>query len=275
MTLFPTGKPHISFSELFAWKECPYRHKLLHIDKLGSFDPSPFLGFGTGVHASCENYIETKSLDKSYAMKEIDEYWDENQEGDNEYIESNGWCKYDPDRDAWKKMASDILDDVPRFLDETFLEWKGVEAEEQLYESIQNDDMSFKGFIDAVIICKNKRGQNRIWLLDWKTAGWGWRKEKKQDFNYQMQLLLYKHFWAEKHNIDPKEVKTGFILLKRDGKNGKRCELVEVAGSPKKTDEAVKIVRSMLNAVRRGFFPKNFSACRWCEFKGTDLCTGS
>ena len=172
-------------------------------------------------------------------------------------------------------MASDILDDVPRFLDETFLEWKGVEAEEQLYESIQNDDMSFKGFIDAVIICKNKRGQNRIWLLDWKTAGWGWRKEKKQDFNYQMQLLLYKHFWSEKHNIDPKEVKTGFILLKRDGKNGKRCELVEVSGSPKKTEEAVKIVRSMLNAVRRGFFPKNFSACRWCEFKGTDHCSGS
>jgi hypothetical protein len=60
LSLFPTGKPHISFSELFAWKECPYRHKLLHIDKLGSFEPSPFLGFGTGVHASCEDYIETK-----------------------------------------------------------------------------------------------------------------------------------------------------------------------------------------------------------------------
>ena len=233
MTLFPTGKPHISFSELFAWKECPYRHKLLHIDKLGTFEPSPFLGFGTGVHASCEDYIETKTLDKSFAMKEIDEYWEEN------------------------------------------LEWKGVEAEEQLYESIQNDDMLFKGFIDAVIICKNNKGQRRIWLLDWKTAGWGWRKEKKQDFNYQMQLLLYKHFWSEKHNIDPKEVKTGFILLKRDGKNGKRCELVEVSGSQKKVDEAVKTVRSMLNAVRRGFFPKNYSACRWCELKGTEQCSGS
>ena len=66
--IFPTGKPHISFSELFAWKECPYRHKLLHIDKLGSFDPSPYLGFGTGVHATCEHYIETREIDKELAL---------------------------------------------------------------------------------------------------------------------------------------------------------------------------------------------------------------
>ncbi len=90
-----------------------------------------------------------------------------------------------------------------------------------------------------------------------------------------MQLLLYKHFWSEKHNINPKDVKIGFVLLKRDGKNGNRCELVEVSGSEKKVEEAVKTVRSMLNTVRKGFFPKNFSACKWCEFRGTEHCSGS
>ena len=135
--------------------------------------------------------------------------------------------------------------------------------------------MQFKGFIDAVILSKDKRGKNKIWLLDWKTAGWGWRPQKKQDFNYQMQLILYKHFWSQKHNIDPKDIKIGFILLKRDGKNGKRCELVEVSGSEAKIQKATKTVRSMLAAVRKGFFPKNYSACRWCEFKGTEHCIGS
>lgn len=275
MTIFPTQKPHISFSELFCWKECPYRHKLTHIDKLGTFEPSPYLGFGTGVHASCENYIETKQMDKSFAMKEIDEYWDENQGAINEYINANGFCKYSPEREQWKQIASDILEDVPRFLDDTFPGWKGVQAEEDLYESIQNDDMSFKGFIDAVIINRNKKGEPKIWLIDWKTAGWGWTRQKKQDFNYQMQLLLYKHFWATKHNADPKDVKIGFVLLKRDGKNGNRCELVEVSGSENKVEKATKTVTAMLSSVRRGFYPKNFSACKWCEFKGTDHCSGS
>ena len=275
MALFPTGKPHISFSELFCWKECPYRHKLTHIDKLGSFDPSPYLGFGTGVHESCEKYIDTREMDKTLAINEIDRYWDENQEAITEYINANGFCKYSPLRDQWKQIASDILDDVPRFLDETFPGWKGVKAEEDLYESIQNDEMLFKGFIDAVTINRNKKGQPKIWLLDWKTAGWGWTPKKKQDFNYQMQLLLYKHFWAEKHNVNPKDVKIGFVLLKRDGKNGKRCELVEVSGSAAKVEKAQKVVRSMLAAVRKGFYPKNYSACRWCEFKGTQNCPDS
>ena len=273
--IFPTGKPHISFSELFAWKECPYRHKLIHIEKLGSFEASPYLGFGTGVHASCEHYIESREIDKELAFKEIDDYWDENQEDITAYVKANGFCKYSPEREQWKQIASDILDDVPRFLDETFPGWKGVRAEEDLYESIQGDEMQFKGFIDAVIINKNKKGQPKVWLLDWKTAGWGWRPQKKQDFNYQMQLLLYKHFWAAKHNIDPKDVKIGFVLLKRDGKNGKRCELVEISGSEAKVEKATKVVRSMLAAVRKGFFPKNYSECRWCEFKGTERCSGS
>ena len=65
------------------------------------------------------------------------------------------------------------------------------------------------------------------------------------------------------------------VILKRDGKNGKRCELVEVSGSEAKLEKATKVVRSMLAAVRKGFFPKNYSACRWCEFRGTEHCSGS
>tara|TARA_R110000803_G_scaffold36616_7_gene78686 strand:+ start:4355 stop:5182 length:828 start_codon:yes stop_codon:yes gene_type:complete len=275
MSLFPTGKPHISFSEIFCWKECPYRHKLTHVDKLGTFEASPYLGFGTGVHESCEKYIETRVMDSKHAIKEIDKYWNENQEAITRYVDANGFCKYSPEREQWKQIAEDILVDVPDFLDRTFTDWKGVKAEEYLYESIQNDEMLFKGFIDAVIMSKDKKGNKEIWLLDWKTAGWGWAPKKKQDFNYQMQLLLYKYFWAEKYNIDPSQVKIGFVLLKRDGKNGNRCELVKVSGSPAKVEQAQKVVKSMLAAVRKRFFPKNYSSCRWCEFKGTDNCKGS
>jgi hypothetical protein len=41
----------ISFSELKNWKECPYRHKLIHIDKLPYFEGNEFTAFGTAIHA--------------------------------------------------------------------------------------------------------------------------------------------------------------------------------------------------------------------------------
>ena len=59
-SVFPTGKPHISLSEVKQWKECPYRHKLVYIDKIETFEPSPYLHFGTAVHEGCETLLERK-----------------------------------------------------------------------------------------------------------------------------------------------------------------------------------------------------------------------
>ena len=44
---FPTGKPHVSFSEVKVWKECSYRHKLAYVDKLDSYEANPYADYGT------------------------------------------------------------------------------------------------------------------------------------------------------------------------------------------------------------------------------------
>ena len=72
---FPTGKPHISFSEIKNWKECAYRHKLLYVDKVDTFQESPYLHFGTAVHEGCESLIETKSVDESKILTEMKAAW--------------------------------------------------------------------------------------------------------------------------------------------------------------------------------------------------------
>ena len=68
---FPTGKEHVSFSEIKCWKECSYRHKLSHIDKVDIFEPSPYLDFGTTVHEGCETLLERKKLDGDKLIKDI------------------------------------------------------------------------------------------------------------------------------------------------------------------------------------------------------------
>ena len=72
----PTGKSHISFSEVKCWKECSWRHKLLYVDKIDVFQPSPFLDFGTAVHEGCENILEGRSLDKKKILKSVTDAWE-------------------------------------------------------------------------------------------------------------------------------------------------------------------------------------------------------
>ena len=55
-------KEHVSYSEVKQWKECGWRHKLLYVDKIQTFEESPHLHYGTIIHDACEHYLKTKTL---------------------------------------------------------------------------------------------------------------------------------------------------------------------------------------------------------------------
>ena len=272
---FPTGKKHVSFSEIKQWKECSYRHKLVHIDKVDLFEPSPYLYFGTAVHEGCETFLESKTVDTEKLLTDISNAWEENGFDTKEWVEKQpGWYKYET-LDTWKQWAKNMWSEVPGFLDETFPGWETVKAEEDLYEPIDGKQVSFKGFIDAVIKVPKKKGEGHVyWILDWKTAqSYGWRRSKKQDILMTAQLILYKHFWSKKHGIPLKDIRCGFILLKRGAKPGKVCELVTVSVGPKSLEKGIKMMNNMISSVSRGMFLKNRDSCKYCQFKDTIHCT--
>lgn len=268
---WPTGKQHISFSELATWMDCAYRHKLLNIDKLGEFTESPHASFGTSIHASSEIYLNTRVMDKEPAFKIIRDTWARNPS----FVEGP-FPDWSPEGfgvvDDWIKMADRILDEIPAFLDKNFPGWKCKGAEENLYEPIEGQQLRFKGIVDGVLEFIDKRGKLVYWIIDWKTCGWGWRKDQKQDFKKQLQLILYKHFWCKKHGVALKDVRCAFGLLKRDGKPGKSIELLPVSVGPKTEARGLKVVNNHISAVKRGFFLKNREACRFCEFADTVHC---
>ena len=272
---FPTGKPHVSFSEIKQWKECSYRHKLAYIDKIETFEPSPYLDFGTAVHEGCENLLKSRQYDKDKILTEMKSAWQQNDfENPEWYSQQPGWYKHEP-YETWSTWAQNMWDEVLEFLDSTFPGWECFEAEEELYEVIENKDLNFKGFIDGVLKVPKKRGEGHVyWIIDWKTAGaWGWRRDKKQDLGMTAQLILYKHFWARKHNIPLKDVRCGFVLLKRGGKKGKICELVDVSVGPKTLVKGIKLMNNMVSAVRRGIYLKNRDSCKFCPYYQTEHCT--
>ena len=218
----PTGKKHVSFSEVKLWKECSFRHNLTHIKKLSLFKPSPILDFGTAVHAACEQYLLTRAMNVDVALNLMEEAWKKNEE-DPAYTVL-----------ALKTALSEaktILEELPAFLDLTFPDWTVVDAEHQLYEQVQGHPHAFKGFIDGVIKCKGKRGEDLYWIIDWKTSGRGWHRAKRSDDMVKSQLALYKNYWCQKNPQVPfKDVRCGFVILKKSGKPGDHCELFSEIG---------------------------------------------
>jgi hypothetical protein len=259
---FPTGKPHISFSEVKMWHECGWRHKLVHIDKIDVFKPAESPSFGTAVHEECEEFLEKRTYNVERLTETIKKTW-----------EQHNFEKVDD----WINDGKVIMSEIADFLNTTFPDWSFIAAEQALYEPIEGEEeIKFKGFVDGMIRAKNKRGQDCLWIIDWKTAGpRGWNSDKRRDKLVLAQLALYKHFCSEKFEIDPKDIKCGFILLKRGVKPGKACELFEISTGPKTLEDAKKLVDSMIKGVRAGKAIKNRLSCKYCDFKGTSHCPGS
>jgi len=272
-------KEHVSYSEIRQWKECPWRHKLLYIDKLSSFEESPHLHYGTIIHDSCEHYLKTKMLKIDEAKNKIKLAWDEHGFDSEDFIqlqtqkaELQGWkYKHNKLKD-WIQWSETSIKSLPGFLDSTFPGWEYVSAEEPLYENIENMQTKFKGYIDCIIKVPNKN-KFKYWILDWKTSsGRGWSLDKQRDFNTQAQVILYKNYWAIKNNIQMKDVQCGFVLLKKVKTVGKSCQLIKVSSGPKNLEKSQKMIRSMIKTVEKKFFLKNRDSCMFCEFKNTNHC---
>lgn len=269
----PTGKLHISFSELRDWQDCPYRHKLKFVDQLDAISISPVLDFGTAIHAACENYLSTREMKVTIFETKFRELFDlHKKDNEEEYTE-----------DAFKNgvlQATAICADVPGFLEEKFPGWEYVDAEYFLYEPMQKYPHAFKGFIDGIIKVKvtGKRGAGKelFWLLDWKTCMWGWPREKKTDAHTLQQLVFYKHFWSLKTQTPLKDIRCGFVLLKkRPPKDASCCELVTVSVGDVTLQRTLKSLNNAMASIEHGIVLKNRDSCKYCAFKNTPRCAGS
>ncbi len=281
LSILPTGKPHVSFSEVKMWKECPWRHKLVYIDKLSEFEPSPHLDYGTIVHEAIEDFLNTRKMNIDNCLEKIEEAWEKNGFDTPDFIEKQtalaklqGWKYRHNTLNEWKESAKNSLLRLPSFMDENFGVWKTIEAEHQLYEDIKGaSGEKFKGFIDALILSE-KDGKKKAWIIDWKTSSArGWNKQKRQDFLMQAQLMLYKSFWSEKMSLRSRDISCGFVLLKKNTKTEKAVQLIPVSAGPTSMEKSEKLVRSAIKGIKSGLKMKNREACMFCEFKDTQYCT--
>ena len=255
----------ISFSELKHWKECTYRHKLIYVDKLSHFRGNLYTAFGTSIHYVCEQIVPNSDLSKSayqifldFFEKEISLLQEDEVEIDQNLLND------------MKIQAKPICQQVLPKLKDHFENFEVVSVEEQLLEPITEFDSygtNFKGFIDLVI----KTDDDKYHIIDWKSCSWGWSTQKKTDPMTTYQLTYYKNYFSKKHNIDPKQIETYFILLKRTAKK-ENVEILRVTSGPKKTQNSLNILQNAVINIERNNYIKNRLNCKYCDFYQTEHC---
>jgi hypothetical protein len=205
-------------------------------------------------------------MDRKIFLHKLRELWKSHEDKDPEEFTPEAFLRFG-------KEGLAILADVPAWLDEQFPGWEFVDAEHPLYEPLVDTPHAFKGYIDCIISVPGAKGKKLIWLIDWKTTSWGWSKWKKSDNTVRSQLVLYKNFWTTKTDTDPKDVRCGFVLLKRSAKPGKHCELVTTSVGEVTTKRTLTVINGMIKSVKRGIALKNRNSCRFCDFYNTPHCT--
>ena len=168
------------------------------------------------------------------------------------------------------EQAKPICDYVLPKIKEYFGEFKIHSVEESLLEDItefNSYDKKFKGFIDMVI----KTPDEKYHIIDWKTCSWGWSKDKKSDPMTSYQLTYYKNYFSQKHKIDPKQIETYFVLLKRTAKKD-NVEVFRVTSGQKKIDNSLKVLQNAVINIEKGLKIKNRLNCKYCKFYKTEHC---
>ena len=255
---------HISFSEMKIWAECPFKHKLMYIDRIKKFVGNEFTAFGKAIHTLCEHALVGTVIESDF-----EEFFDENFE--NEIL---ALSDQELDLKLVEQMSLQARNIYPLILpslQDTFGDYEVFSTEERLYEDIEDFDVKpykFKGFIDLVI--KTKDGKYHI--IDWKSCSWGWDAKKRTDKALTYQLTLYKKHFCTKHKVDLNKVETYFALLKRTAKK-ENVEIFRVTSGKRKTENATNLLTKALSNICRNNHIKNRLSCDRCEFRKTKVCT--
>lgn len=267
-----TGR-YLSWSATKDWKTCPFYYKLTKVEGIDGFEGNIHTAFGHGAHWTVEEQLgpdrETpEDLSEAFTIN-FEKAISELPESEQKLIaEDKKTAKL---HEEMKKQGRELVHFMAPALDKFFGEWTLVGIEEKFYEKCdfyELSDFFFKGYIDIII----QTADGKYHIIDWKTCSWGWDLKKKTDPMVTYQLTVYKYFFCKKYGLDPKMVETYFALCKRTNTTDDRVEILRVTSGPKKTSNALNLLKQAVYNVDHGNYVKNKLSCKKCKFRRTKHC---
>lgn len=243
-------------SILVTFDECMYHYYLTYVKKLSVFKQTVDTAFGNAAHDAIQYSFKKRSLVQ--AEKIFFDHFN------NHLFGLGGENKIQ----ELMNDARNIFDNIDNINKEISLqEISDVVCEEEIKQKI-NDNWLFSGRLDLVFNYKKK------WrIIDIKTAKATWTFDKLQNIAVISQPLLYKYFWAKKHNVtDLTKITTHYMFLNKKAKGESAVKIIKIPSGPETMKKALDNLENTMKLIEKKKFYKNYSGCRFCEFKMTKEC---
>jgi hypothetical protein len=289
----PTPFKHrVSYSQYSMWATCPKQWKLAYVDKLRPRESNIYGVFGTAMHETVQEWL-VETVYHPLAPDSLIQSWNLNGRfrdflkanfTKNTTVQENGYRLFPCSMTELQQFYEEgvmILNALKRDYEKYFplagVELLGVELP---LEFDAQEHIRFIGYLDIVL---RHKGTGEVFILDIKTSTKGWYYEKK-DQKKLHQLLLYKQFYGDLHDVNPEDITVRFLILTRQlqqpGQN--RIESFEPSQSKGIVSKAVNGFKSFVtgtydlegNVVLESLkATPSANACRFCPFKlKSDLC---
>lgn len=282
----------ISHSQLATYVICPYAWHLTKRKKLGTYTPSIHTVFGTSFHETVQEWLDKVFNGKpgagNYNLHEVLReklkvvYKAEYEKLGNHFTNTETLQEFYDDGCA---ILDYLVKNKRAYFNRKTHEFIGSEIPIMMNPLEKNPSVWFTGYLDLVFYCKNSKSYE-IW--DIKTSSTGWSASQKMDPVKNMQLILYKTFFAKQFNVPLDNIKVKFFIVRRKqtinpytNTNLSRVQEYIPQTGPKKIKETKKTVDSFVETCFTldgkytdvELFPTpSKEACKWCIFKTSGDC---
>lgn len=210
----------ISFSQFSTYMACPRKWQLQY--KEGHYSESSInMTFGTALHETIQHYLTNIYEDSIAAADRVDL---------EEHFEESFRKAYLKDYKTNKKVHFSNPSEMNEFFEDgleiiRFLKKKkggyfskrgwyliGCEVPILLTPHPEYLNVLYKGYLDVVLY---HEPTNIFEIIDIKTSTRGWSDKEKKDEIKQLQLILYKKFFAQQFNVPVDTINVKFFIVKR------------------------------------------------------------
>ena len=259
-----TGRPHISYSEIRTFQQCPLRWRYQYVDHAKPEHISAALIMGSGVHAGVELHFEnllaaTEPPTIDQMMTTFQECWDKET--------ADLPVKYPKGQDA-ESTAATARRMFEEFITSPMATPTGViiGIEESFKVKLADELPHLAGRVDMIT---HEPESNTLTITDFKTARSVWSQEHADE--QAEQLILYAK------GCEPIAADLGatiglrYIVITKTKQP--KIDAIDVAYEPNKVDRTRLIVRNAFEAMKTGTTypvpsPMN---CACCPFQNRCL----
>lgn len=283
----------ISYSQFSMFTECPKKWSLQYREGHKQFTSTIHTVFGTALHEVLQHYLDVmyeKSGAEADRINTYDMFEEKLREEYALQYKKNNYQHFSNPQEIRQFFDEgiEIIRDFAKNRSKHFSKrgwWLvGCEVPIQITPNSLKPNVIYNGFLDVVMY---HEPTDTFKIIDIKTSRQGWNDKVKKDELKQFQLILYKKFFSELFNVDPKKIEIEYFIVKRQLYEHedfviKRIQTFSPPSGKIKQKRAEDALQTFITEAfdKEGYKevehqPRENNNCRWCLFHKTHLCSAT